>query len=468
MTTAIPQSILEALTNVSMPRHVTMAQPQQTLDVEGYRIPLYHSEALVIGSGAAGLRAAVELRRRKVDVLVATQTLFWGTSACSGSDKQTLHTASTSFRGDNFTALASAIGAGGAMDADTAYVEAVGSVEAFIGLKSMGLPLPEDRYGAVLRYQTDHDEVGRATSCGPRTSRLMVKVLAEEAVLLGVPFVDHATAVRLLTEGEGEQRRVAGVLAIVKGARQEDNPWGLCLMRSATVVLAAGGPGELFRDSVYPKRCFGSLGLALEAGIATVNLTEHQFGIGTRRDEFPWNLSGTYVQSMPYIYSVDEQGEEHNFLARYYRTTRELASNIFRKGYQWPIHATRMLDFGSSLVDLAIYNESQAGRTIYMDFNRNPLPVPGDEPFALGNLDEDVYHYLRNNDACLELPIARLQRMNPLAIELYKHHGHDLTTQPLPFNVNHQHMNGGIAVDIWGHSSLSGCYAIGEAAGTHG
>jgi succinate dehydrogenase/fumarate reductase flavoprotein subunit len=210
MTTAIPQSILEALTNVSMPRHVTMAQPQQTLDVEGYRIPLYHSEALVVGSGAAGLRAAVELRRRKVDVLVATQTLFWGTSACSGSDKQTLHTASTSFRGDNFTALASAIGAGGAMDADTAYVEAVGSVEAFIGLKSMGLPLPEDRYGAVLRYQTDHDEVGRATSCGPRTSRLMVKVLAEEAVLLGVPFVDHATAVRLLTEGEGEQRRVAG------------------------------------------------------------------------------------------------------------------------------------------------------------------------------------------------------------------------------------------------------------------
>jgi succinate dehydrogenase / fumarate reductase flavoprotein subunit len=468
MAITIPQSILENLTNVTMPRHVSLAGPQQVMEIEGFRIPVYHSDALVVGSGAAGLRAAVELKRRKIDVLVATQTLFWGTSACSGSDKQTLHTASTSFKGDNFIALASAIGAGGAMDADTAYVESVGSVEAFIGLKSIGLPLPEDSYGAVLRYQTDHDEVGRATSCGPRTSRLMVKVLAEEAILLGVPFVDHATAVRLLTEGEGEQRRVVGILAIVKGARAEDNPWGLCVMRSPAVVLAAGGPGELFRDSVYPKRCFGSLGLALEAGMATVNLTEHQFGIGTRRDEFPWNLSGTYVQSMPYIYSVDARGNEHNFLARYYRTTRELASNIFRKGYQWPIHATRMLDFGSSLVDLAIYNESRAGRTVYMDFNRNPLPVPGDEPFAIGNLDEDVYHYLRNNDACLEQPIARLQRMNPLAIELYKHHGHDLTTQPLPFNVNHQHMNGGIAVDTWGHSSLNGCYAVGEAAGTHG
>jgi succinate dehydrogenase / fumarate reductase flavoprotein subunit len=29
-------------------------------------------------------------------------------------------------------------------------------------------------------------------------------------------------------------------------------------------------------------------------------------------------------------------------------------------------------------------------------------------------------------------------------------------------------MNGGVAVDIWGRSSLKGCYAIGEAAGTHG
>jgi aspartate oxidase len=29
-------------------------------------------------------------------------------------------------------------------------------------------------------------------------------------------------------------------------------------------------------------------------------------------------------------------------------------------------------------------------------------------------------------------------------------------------------MNGGLAVDTWGRTSLSGCYAIGEAAGTHG
>ncbi|WP_390254068.1 FAD-binding protein [Brenneria goodwinii] len=469
MALIISQNTLDQLTDVEMPKHTAARQPDETLALgSGATIPVYRCETLVVGSGAAGLRAAVELKRRQVDVLVATQTLFWGTSACSGSDKQTLHTAATSNRGDNFIQLANALSAGGAMDADTAYVEAVGSIEAFAGLKYIGLPLPEDRYGATLRYQTDHDEAGRATSCGPRTSRLMVKVLAEEANRLAVPFVDHSTVIRLLIDDRYDERRIAGALAINTGARGEHNPAGLALYLCPSLVLAAGGPGELFRDSVYPNRCFGSLGLGLEAGIQAVNLTENQFGIGTRRDEFPWNLSGTYVQCMPYIFSLDEQGEEHNFLADYYRSTQELASNIFRKGYQWPIHATRMLNFGSSLVDLAIFSESQLGRTIYMDFNRNPQPVPGDRPFSLNELDDDVAQYLTNNEALLTMPFDRLRRMNPLAIELYKHHGHDISTTPLPFNVNHQHMNGGLAVDRWGQTSLAGCFAVGEAAGTHG
>jgi succinate dehydrogenase / fumarate reductase flavoprotein subunit len=199
-----------------------------------------------------------------------------------------------------------------------------------------------------------------------------------------------------------------------------------------------------------------------------VNLTESQFGIGTPRDGFPWNLSGSYTQCLPYIYSTDTNGEEHNFLTDYYRTTRELASNIFRNGYQWPFHASRMLDFGSSLVDLAIFRETQAGRTVAMDFNRNPEPVPGDAPFSLDRLDDDVRAYLANNEALLPSPILRLARMNPLSIELYKRYKKDITREPLAFAVNNQHMNGGVAVDIWGRSSLEGCYAIGEAAGTHG
>ncbi len=465
MSTAVPQDILDGLTRVEMPGLPPVPDPSETITIDGHELPRYRAGVAVVGSGAAGLRAAVESARRGLDVVLVTASPYGGTSACSGSDKQTLHTVGTSNRGDDYRACAAAIGGGGCMDADAAYIEAAGSIQALGGLQYLGLPLPTDRFGAVLRYQTDHDEAGRATSCGPRTSRLMVKVLAAEAVRLGIPCLRQCEAVRLLTTGPREDRCCAGVLAV---DRSDGDGHRLCVVQAGAVVLATGGPGELYRDSVYPAGCFGSLGMALEAGIEAVNLTESQFGISTRRQDFPWNLSGTYVQVIPYIYSVDPDGAEHNFLADYYRTTRETASNVFRKGYQWPFHATRMQDYGSSLVDLAIARECAAGRTVYMDFNRNPEPGADGEPFSLDDLDDDVRAYLANNNALDASPIARLKRMNPLAIELYRMHGHDLEREPLAFNVNNQHMNGGIVVDIWNRTSLPGCYAVGEVAGTHG
>ncbi|WP_299600437.1 FAD-binding protein [uncultured Tateyamaria sp.] len=468
MSLSVPQHILDALTDVVMPRLPAEPAPDRHVTASGYDIPVFACGAVVIGSGAAGLRAAVEMKRRDVDVTVISQSAWGGTSACSGSDKQTLHTANTKDQGDNFQTMAAAIRAGGAMDEDTAYIEAVGSIRAMASLQYLGLPLPQDDLGGTLRYQTDHDEVGRATSCGPRTSRLMVKVLAKEAIRLGVPLFNHTTALKVLTDGQRDQTQVTGVLTIRPKARTDTNPLGLALFQCAALVFAAGGPGELYRDSVFPNGCFGTLGLALETGLELVNITESQFGIGTRREGFPWNLSGTYVQVIPHIYSVDDTGAEHHFLADYYRTTQEMASNIFRKGYQWPFHASRMLDFQSSLVDLAIFTEGQKGRRVFMDFNRNPLPVPGDQDFNLARLDGDVRSYLTNAGASHDLPIDRLRHMNPLAIELYKRYKVDITSDPLEFAVNNQHMNGGIAVDTWGRTNIAGIYAVGEASGTHG
>lgn len=450
-----------------MLRLATERPADEVMIVRDFAIPVYRCQALVLGSGAAGLRAAVELKRRDVDVAIATQSAFGGTSACSGSDKQTLHTANGAGRGDDFRAMADALGAGGSMDEDTAYVEAVGSPRALSSLQFMGLPIPQDRLGGVLRYQTDHDEVGRATSCGPRTSRLMVQALAREAIRLSVPLFNHTTCVRLLAT-PGDEPRSAGMLAMRPRHRTAENPLGFAVCFADSVVIAAGGPGELYRDSVYPRHCFGALGLALEGGLGAVNLTESQFGIGTSRDGFPWNLSGTYAQCMPYIFSRDSRGAERNFLADYYRTTRELASNIFRKGYQWPFHAARMLDFGSSLLDLAVFRETQAGHKVFMDFNRNPIAAPGDAEFDLDDLDADVRDYLKNAGALLPKPLDRLRKMNPLSIELYKRYKYDIAREPLEFAINNQHMNGGLAVGIWGETTLDGCYAIGEAAGAHG
>ena len=239
MAASLCQSVLDALTDVDMPKRHPTRRAQGSLEVNRICLPVYACNALVLGSGAAGWRAAVELKRHGIDVVVATQNLYGGTSACSGSDKQTLHTAATGRHGDDFIALAAALGAGGAMDEDTAYVEAVGSLRALSSLQYLGLPVPLDRLGAVLRYQTDHDEAGRATSCGPRTSRLMVKVLAEESARLGVPVLNRCVGAKILMTGD-EPRRVTGLLAFHAADRTAQNPFGLAVIRCADLVIAAG------------------------------------------------------------------------------------------------------------------------------------------------------------------------------------------------------------------------------------
>lgn len=463
----ITQQQLDKLTRVDFVKSFTHARVDEVLSVGDLAIPVYRCQAVVAGSGAAGLRAAVELQRRNVQVLLVSAGLYTGTSACSGSDKQTLFTAASGKNGDDFVALAQALGAGGGMDLDLAYVEAVGSIHTLAGLQYLGLELPQDRYGAVLRYQTDHDATGRATSCGPRTSRLMVSVLLDEVQRLAIPLLRGASALRLLRRRTPQgQWCCAGLIVSTNSAQY--NAYRLGIIDTSQVVLATGGPGDMYRDSVYPKKCYGSLGLALEAGMSLTNVMESQFGIGTPRTHFPWNLSGTYTQVMPCIYSLDDRGMEQHFLADYYRNTHELASAIFRKGYQWPFHASRTLNYGSSLIDMAVAKQIHLGHKVYMDFSRNPCGLAGDAAFTLAGLEKEAQDYLRNNDCADKLPIQRLQRMNPLAIELYKMHGHDLQQEPLEFAVNNQHMNGGIAVDIWGESDLAGCFATGEVAGTHG
>ncbi len=150
MAESLSQSVLDSLTDVAMPKRHPAKAPAAWIEAGGVRLPVRESQTLVLGSGAAGFRAAVELARRGVDVIIATQNLYGGTSACSGSDKQTLHTAASGARGDDFDALAAALGAGGAMDEDSAYVEAVGSLRALFSLHYLGLPIPLDASGGVL------------------------------------------------------------------------------------------------------------------------------------------------------------------------------------------------------------------------------------------------------------------------------------------------------------------------------
>ncbi|MFP4057261.1 MAG: FAD-binding protein [Candidatus Brocadiia bacterium] len=431
------------------------------------RARTYSLHTLVVGSGAASLNCAERLYALGVrDLAIATDRLGAGTSNNSGSDKQTYYKMGVfGDLADSPMDFARTVTAGGMMHGDIAYIEGLGSLPAFFHLVDNGVPFPFNAYGAYVGYKTDHDPRQRATSAGPKTSRFMVQCALRQVRRNATPIFDGMEIIRLLTAGQGEATRVIGAVAI-DHARLHEPTFGLTVFNAQNVVLGTGGPGEMYAVSVYPQGQIGNHGIALEAGAVANNLAESQFGLAST--EFRWNLSGTYQQVIPAYFSTDaDGGDPRHFLNHYFPTTRQKATNIFLKGYQWPFHAARLQNLGSSIVDIAVHNEIAAGRRVFLDFTRNPVPGEGMADFSLHDLDDEARQYLERSGATQPIPYERLEHMNPQSIDLYAEHGIDLR-EPLECAVCSQHNNGGLRASIWWESNLRNLFPIGELCGTHG
>jgi succinate dehydrogenase/fumarate reductase flavoprotein subunit len=413
---------------------------------------------LVIGSGAAGLNAALQLRKKGIsDILILTEGLHRGTSINTGSDKQTYYKLSLCGNsGDSPYAMAGAYFNGGAMHGDLALVEAAVSSRAFMNLVNMGLPFPTDRFGQYAGYKTDHDPSFRATSIGPYTSREMCRALIQEVLKEKIEVYEKRNVIELITLKEGESRRAAGAIAMDESGNME-------VYEAENVIFAVGGPGGIYETSVYPGCHTGAIGLALREGAIAANLTESQFGMASIK--FRWNVSGTFMQVLPRFVSVDPDdiNDEKEFLRSYFDTTGEMNSRVFLKGYQWPFDSAKVLS-GSSIIDILVYIETvQKGRKVYLDFRSDP------DDFSFDDLSEEAGDYLKKSGARLLSPIERLEKMNPGAINLYLENGIDIRKEKLEIAVCAQHNNGGLAADIWWQSeNIRHLFPIGEVNGSHG
>jgi len=445
-------------------------------DVE---VPVHRANTIVVGAGAAGMNCAVQLvrflRARGVEdpagkVLVVTGGLALGASRMSGSDKQTYYKMGTSPRvPDTAEDFAQALTAFGCCHGDTAWVEGVCSLRGFYNLVEAGVPFPHEPWGAFIGYKTDHDPYERATSAGPKTSRFMTHCLQAEAERMGVRIVDKHPVAELLTAGKGADRRIVAMVCIDR-ARAAAGALGAAVFAAENWVLAAGGPGEVYATTVYPRGQIGLHGPALQAGLAACNLTESQYGLASTK--FRWNVSGTYMQVVPRIFSTGPAGpgdDEREFLCEVFDDMPTMATDIFLKGYQWPFDAQRITGHQSSLIDMAVHQETVVrGRRVWMDFLANPVGEAGWDTFAIDALGDEALEYLRKTGALQARPIDRLLHMNPPAIDIYAENGIDLHAEPLEIAVCAQHMNGGFAVNKWWESSMARTFVIGEMAGTHG
>ncbi|MBN1934011.1 MAG: FAD-binding protein, partial [Anaerolineae bacterium] len=302
----------------------------------------------------------------------------------------------------------------------------------------------------------DHDPRQRATSIGPYTSREMCRALIRRVKELGIAVREGENVVQLLTLGEGREKRACGAVVI-----RADGT--LAAYGAENVVLAVGGPGGLYQTSVYPTVHTGGIGLALLAGARAQSLPESQYGLASTR--FRWNVSGTYMQVVPRFVSTDADGvgDAQEFLRPYFDSVGAMNSFVFLKGYQWPFDSRKAVG-GSSLVDILVYVETVLkGRRVFLDFRANP------DGFAFDDLSAEAYDYLDKSEALLDTPFARLFKMNPGAVELYRDHGIDIEREPLQVAVCAQHNNGGLAANHWWESTnVKHLFPVGEVNGSHG
>jgi succinate dehydrogenase/fumarate reductase flavoprotein subunit len=437
------------------------------LIIGNYELDYYCVNTLIIGSGAASLNAAISLHlNRQENIIVATAKWGGGTSNNAGSDKQTYYKLSLAGdEPDSSLKMAEDLYNGKCMHGDIALCEAQGSIAGFLNLVRLGVPFPQNRYGAWVGYKTDHDPRARASSAGPYTSQKMFEALAGEVKRRKIKVLDNLQVISMLTSEDKGIRRTTGAIAI--NLKEKDPHKAFVIFNSVNIILGTGGPGGIYESTVYPLSQSGCSGMAYEAGATGQNLTESQFGIASVK--FRWNLSGSYQQVIPRYFSTDSEGKnEKEFLNEFFPDIRTLTRAIFLKGYQWPFDPRKLADYGSSLIDLLVYRETiYKNRKVFLDFTKNPAGL-GENNLSEELLDPEVFNYLKNSGALDRTPFKRLESMNRPAIDLYLNNKIDLRTEPLEISVCAQHNNGGLKGNIWWESDLKHLFPVGEANGSHG
>ena len=423
-----------------------------------YTARVYRCNTAVVGSGAAGFNAADRLwQLGQHDIVLVTENRAGGTSRNTGSDKQTYYKLTLSGgEPDSVREMADTLYAGRCVDGDLALCEAALSSQCFLKLVELGVPFPRNRYGEYIGYKTDHDPRRRATSVGPYTSKQMTECLEAAVQAKGVPMLDKTQVIKILTDGG----TVCGLLCLNVTAQNDADHF--VLIRCKNVIWATGGPAGMYADSVYPFSQYGATGLALEAGAKGKNLTEWQYGLASVAPR--WNVSGTYMQVLPRVFSTAADGsDEREFLMDFFTDAHDMLSKLFLKGYQWPFDVRKVAD-GSSIIDILVYLETCKGRKVYLDYRTNPA----DGEFSYDDLLPEAHEYLTRAGACFGTPIERLAQMNQPAIDFYRDKGVDLYTQPLEIALCAQHNNGGLDIDCWWQTNVKGLFAVGEVAASHG
>ena len=421
-------------------------------------------DVLVVGSGGAGLRAAIEaketLKRGKVVLAVKGPLGRCGVTAIACSDRMAFHATlpyTEPFGSDNWKYHAEDIYriGGYVSDGDLATLLAKGSREAFEYLDRLGVPFVKKCDGCADQFVTDGSEYARACYTGPRTANHIEEALLRQISSMGIRIVDRC----MISELIQYRGRVIGAFGIDE--REGRIEKGVKVFSCKTVVMATGGAGEAFKVNVFPAGMTGDgYALAYRAGAELVNMEFIQIGLSSVKTKLA--CSGSMMRSIPRF--INEEGQE--FLPHYFppgTSLAEIYNDVFEKGASWPVSSEKR----TCLIDIAVSKEMFKGHQVFLDYSRNP------QGFRFQDLQSKWQERYRS-EMKKELgaaerkasPLNRLREINPASIEWLKDYGIDLEAgNPIEIAPSIQHFQGGIRIRERGNASIKGLYAAGECAG---
>ena len=416
----------------------------------------HRCDVLVIGAGAAGLRAAIAAHEAapNLDVLVITKGEAGrsGATAWACSDRMAFHATLpyTAPGGpDNWRRHAEDIYriGGYVSDGDLAGILARESAQAFEYLDRLGVPWVK-REGRAEQFVTDGSEFARACYTGPYTARDIEQALLARVRQTPVRALENQQAVDLLVGRDG----CAGAVGL---DQRTGEPWRI---PARAVVLATGGAGEAYAVHVYPAGMTGDgYAMAYRAGAELVNMEFIQIGLSSVATQLA--CSGSVMRAVPRF----SDGRGHEFLARRLdMSPAEVHNLVFAKGSKWPASVEEQ----TTRLDIAVARELGARERVFLDFSRDP------EGFDLACLEEKHRERFeaeagpRRDPAQDSTPLGRLRQINPQVVEWLKERGVDLERgHGIEIAPAVQHFQGGVKIGEWGETAVPGLYACGECAG---